>query len=52
MEITKIEDSEATAGKLRLRIKPNDSNLKSVKQQRKRQSCTKPKAIKKKKEWF
>jgi len=52
MEITKIEDSKATAGKLWLRVKPNDSNLKSVKQRRKRQSYTKPKAIKTKKEWI
>lgn len=49
MEITKIEESKTTAGKLWLRIKPNNSNLKSVKQQRKRQSCPKSKAIKKKK---
>jgi len=32
MEITKIEGSIATAGKLWFRIKPNDSNLKLANQ--------------------
>lgn len=31
MEIVKIEDSKAAPGKLWFRIKPNDSELKSVK---------------------